>query len=93
MSEHIPGRCADCDDTALNCVLDSEFDAVELTGPQLEALRDHVRTCPSCRRDLKLARVVKALVHSACCDVKAPTELRSRIIVNFRSVRVTRRES
>ena len=67
---------------AVYLYLDGEQDSVHRDGVRL-----HLDECAPCLRQYGLEQAVKALVARSCCD-QAPLDLRDRVLVRLREVRV-----
>ena len=67
----------ECGDTYdhLCAYLDGELD-VEMLG----AVEEHLRTCPSCTRELELQQSVKSLIQKQFLNVTAPGSLREKVM-------------
>lgn len=61
----------------------------ELPVDLIEKMLRHAGDCPECAEELERLRRVKALVRRSCTD-RAPSSLRERISVQYRSVTVSR---
>lgn len=60
----------------------------ELPHEMVERMTRHANGCPECADELERLRRIKELVRRSCADT-APTSLRERITVQYRSVTVT----
>lgn len=61
----------------------------ELPIDIVERMLSHAQGCPECAEELERLRRVKDLVRRSCAD-RAPSSLRERITVQYRSVTVSR---
>lgn len=61
----------------------------ELPIDIVERMLSHAQGCPECAEELERLRRVKDLVRRSCVD-RAPSSLRERITVQYRSVTVSR---
>lgn len=61
----------------------------ELPRETVERMQRHTADCPECADEWERVRRVKELVRRSCAD-RAPSGLRERIAVQYRSVSVTR---
>ncbi|MBB4734912.1 mycothiol system anti-sigma-R factor [Micrococcus cohnii] len=59
-----------------------------LSAEQLEAVREHLRHCPTCARQRELEELIRARVRR-CCQEKAPEQLRASIRMRLTQVRIT----
>ncbi|WP_226831952.1 zf-HC2 domain-containing protein [Brachybacterium sp. FME24] len=68
--------------------LESALDG-ELPQETVERMERHTQGCPECADEWERVRRMKELVRRSCAD-RAPSSLRDRIAVQYRSVSVTR---
>ncbi|GAA1483371.1 mycothiol system anti-sigma-R factor [Brachybacterium fresconis] len=61
----------------------------ELPQETVERMQRHTADCPECAEEWERVRRIKELVRRSCAD-QAPSGLRERIAVQYRSVSVTR---
>lgn len=61
----------------------------ELPGEMVERMAQHTRGCPECAEEWERLSRIKELVRRSCVE-PAPSSLRERITVEYRSVAVTR---
>jgi mycothiol system anti-sigma-R factor len=64
----------------------------ELSDADCSAVREHLDTCNPCLAKYDLQRTVKEVVARSCSEA-APTELRSKILLQLQQVRVQISES
>jgi anti-sigma factor (TIGR02949 family) len=64
-----------------------EFLDQELPDGDIRKIRQHLDECAPCLREYGLEEAVRALVRRSCSEV-APEQLRSRVLLHIRSVRV-----
>ncbi|PMC76608.1 mycothiol system anti-sigma-R factor [Brachybacterium sp. UMB0905] len=61
----------------------------ELPHETVERMRRHTADCPECAEEWEQLQLLKELVRRSCAD-RAPSGLRDRIVLQCRSVTVTR---
>ena len=84
----LPGVSSGEDGRDLRFGLEGAIDG-ELPVEMVERMLLHAQDCPECAEELERLRRVKNLVRRSCAD-RAPSSLRERISVQYRSVTVSR---
>jgi mycothiol system anti-sigma-R factor len=84
MSEQHDPSAAECADFLEQIVF---FIDNELAEADCAAVRKHLDTCNPCLEKYDLQRTVKAVVARSCTEV-APEDLRSKVMLRLRQVRV-----
>ena len=82
--------CGNPHDTDCREVLDRVFEYLdgEMTGHDVDKIRQHLDECGPCLREYDLDDALKALVRRSCGHEPAPASLRARIMVQITEVRV-----
>ena len=82
--------CGDPHGTPCLEVLDAVYVYLdrEQDGPDREQVRIHLEECSPCLRQYGLEQAVKALVARCCGSDPAPSDLRDRVLLRIRQVRV-----
>ena len=71
----------------LECALDGE-----LPPETVQRMQEHTQDCPECAEEWERVRVLKEIVRRSCADT-APSGLRERLTVQYRTVSVTRTDA
>ncbi|CAM4009021.1 hypothetical protein [Helcobacillus massiliensis] len=89
---HMNGPAERMDDPAarLRARVDQAL-AAGLTPSEIAELESHLGDCINCAREVERARRLQARLRASCREEPAPRELRERIRVTYREVRITYR--
>lgn len=63
----------------------------ELPGERIARMRAHAADCPECAEEIARLLRIKELLRRSCGRAAAPSSLRERITVEYRSIEVSRR--
>jgi len=82
--------CGDPHETDCREVLDRVYEYLdgEMSGLDVSRIRQHLEECGPCLRQHDLDVALKALLRRSCSCEHAPEELRARILVRIREVRI-----
>ncbi len=81
--------CGKPHETPCTEVLDHLYEFIdnELPSADCDQLRQHMDECAPCLRELGLEESVRSLVKRSCAEA-APESLRSRVLLEIRTVRI-----
>jgi mycothiol system anti-sigma-R factor len=82
--------CGNPHETDCREVLDRVYEYLdgEMTGDDIDKIRQHLTECSPCLSEYDLDVALKALVRRSCGCEQAPEELRARIMVRITEVRL-----